>query len=250
MSESCLLPGALRTLTGSLDIYILRKGSLLGHQSFRPTGPRGRGSSMALQAPVTQERPQARRQPWEHSVPAPPHVRGSAVPEERPLPLDGRHLPAGLAKRPGDILRRAPWSPGSDSQGTSPPCPEDTGRENNPVFQHRISCLPPATARQRPLRVHSCGKKKHGSKGDSVCITGGSRWGRPGSLLQRKLWEGVRRKALSGPRPAPRSAIPDAADPGSSGGAPSRSSWGKATTPRVTGNRKLLTAGRFLLAET
>lgn len=100
----------------------------------------------------------------------PPHVQGSAVPsfiavpEERPLPLDG------LAWGHPSEGPREPWS---DSRGTSPPHPEDTERENKPVFKHRISCLPPSTARQRPLRVHSWGKRKHWSEGDSVCLTGG-----------------------------------------------------------------------------
>lgn len=57
-----------------------RKGSPLGHQSFRPTGPRGRGSTRALKAPGTQEA-SARRRPWERSVPAPLRTSGG----QRPL---------------------------------------------------------------------------------------------------------------------------------------------------------------------
>lgn len=143
-----------------------RKGSPLGHQSFRPTGPRGQGSTRALKAPVTQEAPGPAPALGTLRARSPPHVRGSAVPlfiavpEERPLPLDGRHLPDGLAERPGDILRRAPWNPGSGSRGTSPPCPGDMGGQK-PVFKRRASRLPPSAARQRPLHGHSWGRREH-----------------------------------------------------------------------------------------
>lgn len=143
-----------------------RKGSPLGHQSFRPTGPRGQGSTRALKAPVTQEAPGPAPALGTLRPRSPPHVRGSAVPlfiavpEKRPLPLDGRHLPDGLAERPGDILRRAPWNPGSGSRGTSPACPGDMGGQK-PVFKRRASRLPPSAARQRPLHGHSWGRREH-----------------------------------------------------------------------------------------